>query len=63
VDRLEHQCPTGDAATARLVGHDLPGTGAVRPEQPSEESLGRLGFPARLQVDVDDVADLVDGSP
>jgi hypothetical protein len=60
VDRLRHQCPAGDTVAARLVGHELPGAGAVGPEQPSEELVGSRGVPARLQVYVDDVAGLVD---
>ncbi len=63
VDRLRHQCPAGNSVAAQLVGHDLSGAGAVRPEQPPEESLGRLGVPARLQVHVDDVAVLIHCPP
>ena len=35
----------------------------MRPEQPPEESLGRLGVSPRLQVHIDDLAVLIDRSP
>jgi hypothetical protein len=53
VDRARHQFSTDNAVADQLVGDDLPGTLAVRSEQPPEESPGRLGVPACLQVHID----------
>lgn len=61
VDRLRHQFLAGDAMADQLVGHDLSGVRAMRPEQPPEESPSRLGVFARPQIHVNDVAVLIHG--
>jgi hypothetical protein len=52
-----------NTVTTQLIGHDLPGSLAVRPEQPPEESSGRLGVSAWLEIYIDDITVLIHGSP
>ena len=52
----------GHTIAAQLIRHDLPGSFAVRSEQPSEESFGRLGVSERLQIHINNVTVLIHGS-
>ena len=48
---------------SELVGDQRPRYPALLGQQVTEEPLGGLGIPARLDQDVEDVAVLVDGPP
>ena len=62
LDRRHHR-PMRHLIASELVGDQHPRYPALLGQQLTEEPLGGLGIPARLDQDVEDVAVLVDGPP
>jgi hypothetical protein len=58
-----HELAVRRLIASELVGDQHPRYPALLAQQFTEESLGGLGIPARLDQDVEDVAVLVDGPP
>lgn len=51
------------AVTSQLVSNDLPGLIAMRHEQPLEKRLCSRSVPSGLQIDINNLAILVNGPP
>ena len=63
VNHFGHQLSMSDTITPQLIGDDLPWFSLMIPQQPLEESLGRLAIPPGLKKDIDHFTVLINCSP
>jgi hypothetical protein len=62
VDRVRYQFPVSDVIAAQLVSHDLSGFTGVTLNQAPEKPFCRHSISLRLEIHINNLAILVDGS-